>query len=275
MVRRGPFSAVICIPLAPARRRSRWRALRCTPRRSACRIPPGGATSKFKRRCPRTSPDRWSSSARRGAPGRSTPPVHQGLHVRLEGDADLVAADFLDEPDAEHRMLEDVVGLEALLRRVAPRARHVLLAQQSLPAGHRGTGCPLGRRHPRTLARRGGGASVVVLAAAGVAAHAPRLLADHGQDGVAELHLAAGAESVDVAADAVCLCHPADPIQRSAESQPPFCLLWFQPGLQSGLGGHQCPNPPPPPWAIPPAPPPIWPSVPPRRASTHVRWAST
>src|SRR5437868_2839812 len=141
--------------------------------------------------------------------------VNQGFYVGLEGDLDLVPADFLHQPDAEDRMLEDLVLGELFPGRVLASPRQILARQQRLPAGHRR---PLADRPrlPRSLARRLRRPPEIVLTLAGVAPHPRRPRSYHREDGVAQVHLAARAPRVDVAADLVLRRHEARTLDQDA-----------------------------------------------------------
>src|SRR3954462_8889278 len=97
--------------------------------------------------------------------------VHERLHVRLEGDRDLVAPDLLYEPDPEHRMLEHFVGAVPVLGGVGAGEGEAILAQERVPARHRRLGRALGGRDPGALLLLGW-AAVSVLALTRVAADA-------------------------------------------------------------------------------------------------------
>src|SRR5205823_12133241 len=102
-------------------------------------------------------------------------------------------------------MLDHLFGGVLLLRRVLAGPGEILPCEQRLPARHRGPGFPAlahFARFPGALARPIAAVSpVVVLALAGVAAHPRRSRPHQSQDGMTEIHLAARAARVDVAAD--------------------------------------------------------------------------
>src|SRR5256886_3201302 len=194
-------------------RRTRTRscslARRCTRRRCASRIRAAGDGCGWSRRSRTTS----HAASTCSAPPAATPyreralslAVDERLYVGLEGDLDLVAPDLLHQPDAEGWVLDDFLGNVFLPGGVLAGAGHVLASEKRLPAGD-GRPClaPVAdfARFPGALPRLGaGGAAVVVLALAGIAADAHGLAADHRQDGVSQVHLAARAPRVDVAAD--------------------------------------------------------------------------
>jgi len=189
-------------------RRSRavgWARTPCYATRSGCRIlrvavPPGSG------RCRKTSPRRWTFCAprarRRGQPFRAPSVFTSALRRRC-----LSPRTSCPARCRRPGVLEHVVRLEPLLHEYASREK-VLLAQQRFPAG------PAGRRRARMrptspCARRRACRGIVCSPRRCCSAPAPALVAPWpGWFG--EVHLAARAEAVDVAADAVCLCHPAD-----------------------------------------------------------------
>src|SRR2546422_11393782 len=107
--------------------------------------------------------------------------VDERLYVGLEGDLDLVAPDFLHEPDAEGWVLDHFLGRVCFLRRVLAGAGQVLACEERLPAGDgRLRLAPLAdlAGFPGALPRgRAGGAPGVVLAILWrvVDSHRPRL----------------------------------------------------------------------------------------------------
>src|SRR5438105_11266282 len=69
---------------------------------------------------------------------RSSFAVDERLHVGLEGALELLAPDFLHEPDAEGWVLDHFLGRVCFLRRVLAGAGQVLACEERLPAGDGG-----------------------------------------------------------------------------------------------------------------------------------------
>src|SRR5437764_15057622 len=107
------------------------------PPRCASRIPRDARSCRSRHRFPTTSVAVSSCSERRAGRRRSTLPVDQRLHVRLEDDADLVAAPVLYEADTEDGALQRLVAHVAIFSRIAQRARAGLYTEDSAAARDR------------------------------------------------------------------------------------------------------------------------------------------